>query len=547
MRVRRTAIASALLALAAGCAPSVQELVATVGDSSFGASERRSAAYDLRSLHSRARHALRSEKKSLREKERARRDLELIESVSGREALWTAVRDKVEEESYSDSALTLLVRLGDEEARKQVMAMLDSGDEARRRKAIRVFSEAGLSHLPMDWIIQHFSDPDPELRIAAIRLTRGLRELPAEFVPLFDDEDLDVRVAAFKRLDWSTRVPGGVARMGRRVPVRVLGCSGEKEAEEHIVSGLKDRSSWDRDQALYALDDLFRGLGRESGAEPEPAAATIKAVIGALEDDDSSVRRHAARILAGWKVREATPIIMEAIKTRKGSRYERSEMIETLGTMEDDRAVPLLQAVFGDRRASIDHRAAAGDALDEMGLPPRGLWRVRFAKKSQDFPFMRSGFVAVGVTPLAAVGRTGLDSDLELEEPGAFDATVLLGVENGAIFTQVGYAALSEHDTGKHVGSTQIGLGFGFHDFPLPGKSRAGLTLGYTLLFLDFEDRDRDTLGFGMFCRPAVHLHLWRRWGLDLYADARGWVGLDRDGLHLAGSAGLGASVICSF
>ncbi len=184
-----------------------------------------------------------------------------------------------------------------------------------------------------------------------------------------------------------------------------------------------------------------------------------------------------------------------------------------------------------------------------MEEPAPGLKRLRAAAKWRMFRGNADikSYVGVGLAPAVAIGRTGLDSELDLEGSGVWTVPARGRFGDGDGAMTVGYASLRERGTGNHVGWTQMDVGMGMTDGIGYSGATVHWTVGYSALFVDFDGGGRDTVGLGAFARVDLDALLWRRWGIGLFADAHGWLGFDSHGAHLAGSASVGANIICTF
>jgi hypothetical protein len=154
-----------------------------------------------------------------------------------------------------------------------------------------------------------------------------------------------------------------------------------------------------------------------------------------------------------------------------------------------------------------------------------------------------------GWRPLAHVNRTHLERDLELDDPGGFDASFVFGdaVQALVLSGSAGYAPMEEEDTGRDVDCFWVDAGLGGRGGTgLPGEEWQFLwhaTAGPSLLVMEFERGGHDTVGLGAFGRAAVGLCWRQQVGLELFGDLHGWVGADSDDAQAAWAASLGVNV----
>jgi len=70
---------------------------------------------------------------------------------------------------------------------------------------------------------------------------------------------------------------------------------------------------------------------------------------------------------------------------------------------------------------------------------------------------------------------------------------------------------------------------------------------GPSLLWLDLDGSERDTLGLGWFARAGLLVSVWRNWEINLHGDLHGWIEGDSRGVQAAGATALSATLACSF
>lgn len=160
-------------------------------------------------------------------------------------------------------------------------------------------------------------------------------------------------------------------------------------------------------------------------------------------------------------------------------------------------------------------------------------------------------FLTPGARPLAHLDRTLLPSDLELRDPGGLHVSlVAVSLFSGEV--SLNYLPLEE-EGGREVEVIWLDAGLG-GAVPLVESEEAPLvpavriTVGPSLLYMDFERGGYDTGGFGLFGR--VGLGLWERearFGLEAFGDLHGWVGGDSHQIQAAWAATLGLNLFVRF
>jgi len=157
-----------------------------------------------------------------------------------------------------------------------------------------------------------------------------------------------------------------------------------------------------------------------------------------------------------------------------------------------------------------------------------------------------------GMRPLARLERSELSTGLKSESPGGFHVGIFASEE--PLLGSVSYAwlPLEERATGGDVDAHWLDAGLGV-GLPLARGDPAVAPLarvaaGASVLFLDFERNSCDTCAAGMYARAG--LGLWtreKRFGLEVFGDLHGWIGVDGHGLQTAWAATAGFSVIVRF
>lgn len=157
--------------------------------------------------------------------------------------------------------------------------------------------------------------------------------------------------------------------------------------------------------------------------------------------------------------------------------------------------------------------------------------------------------LSVGITPVAVLGRSGLDTSMELRGAGGVDLFLIRYGEDLCGVASLGYVPFEQGlgDSGGGLLRFDIGIAAG-----ATSRGDSVLSMGPSLAYIHFDEAvpsnyGRNTLAGGWFFRAEREVFGGRKLGITLHADLRGWVGFDGHGLAVAGSAELGAGVVYSF
>lgn len=127
-------------------------------------------------------------------------------------------------------------------------------------------------------VFQNAEDPDPSVRLAALRALRSLAE----------EKDAAAVVALLKRsADQGERRAAGLALL-------TICSRGREACADAVIAGLTHADAASR---IALLDALARAGGDKA----------LEAVAGRLEDEDEAVRDEAARMLSHWPTSAAIP------------------------------------------------------------------------------------------------------------------------------------------------------------------------------------------------------------------------------------------------
>ncbi len=192
---------------------------------------------------------------------------------------------------------------------------------------------------------------------------------------------------------------------------------------------------------------------------------------------------------------------------------------------------------------------AGGCSIEDFGIPVFEDPAADGPKGNVRAPTSTGPTYTAGVLPLAIVGRTDLGTELELRNAVGVEAGYL-DVDTGAwLFPAahigVAWVPLREKKTEDRADLIYVDLGIG--DAFEKGRWLAFVTVGYSIMFMDFEGGDRETLGAGLFLRGGVSPVARGRWKLELHGELHGWAGGDSDGFRTAGAVTAGVNIGCSF
>jgi len=159
-------------------------------------------------------------------------------------------------------------------------------------------------------------------------------------------------------------------------------------------------------------------------------------------------------------------------------------------------------------------------------------------------------FLTIGVEPLSAQGRTGLDSDLESDDSvgvGITYSTVVKAPGHGStamlLHVGLGHESPRAEGAGGKAHWTWFDGGMAIAEV----RGGPGYALGFSLAYLDSVLAGRNAFGPGGFARGFYRLHGESRVGLEIYGEVHGWVVFDNEGASLAGRAAAGLCLVAIF
>lgn len=202
-------------------------------------------------------------------------------------------------------------------------------------------------------VVRNLRNPDPKIRVSAVRLLReaGYAEAIGPIAPLVNDQINEIqleaidselsfflveRVPAKKRvaLVIEVRTEGRASAAFEAGPLAVWPKTAPPELIDALVTALDDDHKNVRLEAVYTLGVV---AGASGTPLPEPAAARL---IKALDHYDPAIRAGAARVIGRLKVTSATDGLMKAVND--SSAPVRFASLRALGEIGEERAVQAL-------------------------------------------------------------------------------------------------------------------------------------------------------------------------------------------------------------
>ncbi|MCY2990124.1 MAG: HEAT repeat domain-containing protein [Planctomycetota bacterium] len=326
---------------------------------------------------------------------------------------WSA-SEKFADFDLAGEAIGNLVKLLEHETprvRAGAVRALSSGYGAKAAPAVAALSRcvAETDSAVKQYAVLALSDIGPGAKAAVPALKNALT-----------DEDQGTRVNVAKTLWRIDREPDDVISV--LAAVLENGDDGERyEAAEQ----LKEMGSWAAPAVpalIKALDDKEwpnRCKVAEALREIGPQAATaIPALTKALQnDEESSVRSHAAEALGKLGGAETVPMLIAALDSEDDSvRWSTVGALETLGHRAKAAVPALMRAVKNDQANGWIAASALG-AIDEEGISTPVLIETLGAKDSRTRRFAAIGLSGIGRKAVAA--EKALYDGLRDSDPGA--------------------------------------------------------------------------------------------------------------------------------
>jgi HEAT repeat protein len=252
-------------------------------------------------------------------------------------------------------------------------------------------SAASAQQLRFDDVIRNLRNPDPKMRLNAVRLLRDAKypEAVAPLAPLvldpLDDVQLETIAAElsfFLEQDVkSKRMVGFVLERRKSTvavaafdlgPLAVWPRPVPAELVTALLQAVDDENSKVRLEAIYALGVI---------AKAPLQAEQVQRLIKALDHYDPNVRSAAARVIGRLKVSEAGDALIKAINDSQAEvRYA---AMRALGAIRDTRAVGALAQQLAFYKKG-EGAWSALDALAQIGAPASvPLFKERLLDKDQ--------------------------------------------------------------------------------------------------------------------------------------------------------------------
>jgi HEAT repeat protein len=257
--------------------------------------------------------------------------------------------------------------------------------------ALSIAAMSGAQQLRFDDVVRNLRNPDPKIRVSAVRLLRDAKypEAIAPLTPLvldpFDDiqlEAIDAELSFFLEQDVKSKrmvafvVEKRTSAMAAAAfdlgPLAVWPRPVPAELVTALLQAVDDENQKVRLEAIYALGVIAKG---------PLAADQVQRLIKALDHYDPAVRSGAARAIGRIKVGEAGDALIKAVNDSQAEvRYA---AMRALGAIREARAVGALTEQFAFYKKG-EGAWSALDALARIGAPASAtLFKERLLDKDQ--------------------------------------------------------------------------------------------------------------------------------------------------------------------
>ena len=250
---------------------------------------------------------------------------------------------------------------------------------------------ASAQQLRFDDVVRNLRNPDPKIRLSAVRLLRDAKypEAIAPITPLvldpLDDIQLEAidaelsffleqdvkakRMVAFVVEKRTSAIAAAAFELG---PLVVWPRPVPAELVTALLQAVDDENQKVRLEAIYALGVI---------AKAPLAADQVQRLIKALDHYDPAVRSGAARAIGRIKVSEAGDALLKAVNDSQAEvRYA---AMRALGAIRETRAVRALTEQFAFYKKG-EGAWSALDALAQIGAPESApLFKERLLDKDQ--------------------------------------------------------------------------------------------------------------------------------------------------------------------
>jgi HEAT repeat protein len=286
--------------------------------------------------------------------------------------------------------------------------------------AVLVCVPALAQPLRFDDVVRNLRNPDPKMRLSAVKLLREAKypEAILPIAPLVNDSVDEIQMEAIaaelsfyisEELKARRKVGFVVERRSPGVapgafdlgPTAVLMRPVPNELVSGLIQAIDDESGRVRLEATYAL-----GVIAQPPLAPDQAARLVKA----LDHYDPQVRAAAARVVARLRVTQAGDVLIKAINDSNADvRYA---AMRSLGALHDVRAVSALTEQLAFYKKG-EGAVSALDALAHLAQPSSAqLFKERLTDKDPDIRQVAAeGLGRVGDVSVITELQTGATAD----------------------------------------------------------------------------------------------------------------------------------------
>jgi HEAT repeat protein len=224
-------------------------------------------------------------------------------------------------------------------------------------------------------VVRNLRNPDPKIRVSAVRLLReaGYAEAIGPMAPLVNDPVNEIQLEAIeselsfflveplpakKRIGLviEVRSDGRATAAFDAGPLAVWPKPAPPELVDVLLTAIDDENKKVRLEAVYTLGVI---AGASGAPFPEPAAARL---IKALDHYDPAIRAAAARVVGRLRVKSASEGLLKAVNDSSGP--VRFASMRALGEIRDERAVQALT----EQLNYYEKGEGAWSALDALAL-----------------------------------------------------------------------------------------------------------------------------------------------------------------------------------
>jgi HEAT repeat protein len=245
-------------------------------------------------------------------------------------------------------------------------------------------------------VVRNLRNPDPKIRISAVRLLRetGYAEAISPLAAVVNDQVNDIQLAAIDAelsffmvepiptkkhvaLVVEVRTEGRAPTAFELGPLAVWPKAVPAELVDALLQAVDDENKKVRVEAIYTLGVIG------SGAPLKMSDAAVARLLKALDHYDAAVRAGAARVVGRLQVKSAGDALLKAVNDSNAEvRYA---SIRALGEIRDERAIQALTeqlTYYGRGEGAL----AALDALARIAHPSSvPIFKTRVTDKDPEF------------------------------------------------------------------------------------------------------------------------------------------------------------------